>query len=128
MIPLDKSLNSEPSFRRNLPRSGGGNRTQGVNDERNEMLHLESDLHIASFLLARGFKLLGLELVGTRYGFKFEPDIDSGDAVSAIREYNRGATIPAREFATAIQQLKSALYAAKFKDGYGNERKYDRIR
>jgi hypothetical protein len=93
-----------------------------------EHAHLESDLHVASFLLARGFQLLGLERVGTRYGFKFELDVASGDVTSAIWEYNRGALVPAREFAAAIQQLKSALYAAKFKDGYGNERKYDRMR
>lgn len=92
------------------------------------MTHLESDLHIASFLLARGFKFLGLELVGTRYAFKFESNATSGGVASAIQEYTRGAVIPAREFAAAIQQLKGALYAAKFKDGNGNERQYHHTR
>ena len=93
------------------------------------MTHLESDLHIASFLMARGFKLLGLELVGTRYAFKFESNAaSSGDVASEIQEYTRGAVISAREFAASIQQLKGALYAAKFKDGNGNERRYHRTR
>lgn len=77
--------------------------------------------------MARGFKLLGLELVGTRYAFKFE-STSSGDVASAIQEYTRGAVIPAREFAAAIQHLKGALYAAKFKDGNGNERQYHHTR
>ena len=92
------------------------------------MTHLESDLHIASFLLARGFKFLGLHLVGTRYAFQFEEDAASGDVASAIQEYTRGAVISAREFAASIQRLKSALYTAKFKDGNGNERQYHHIR
>ncbi len=83
------------------------------------MEYLESDLNMASYLLARGFKLLGLELVGTRYSFKFE---DSGDAATATKEYRTGALISAREFAAAIQQLKSVLYQEKFRNGNGNER------
>jgi|HubBroStandDraft_3_1064219.scaffolds.fasta_scaffold491399_1 hypothetical protein len=90
------------------------------------MEYLESDLSMASFLLVRGFKLLGLELIGTRYSFKFEDDAASGDAASAIQEYHKGALIPARDFAAAIQQLKGTLYAAKYQNrngnGHGNER------
>lgn len=87
------------------------------------MEYLESDLHAASYLLALGFRLVGLELVGTRYSFKFESDSNSGDANAAICEYRQGAMIPARDFAAAIQQLKGELYAAKYKkDGNGNDR------
>ena len=88
------------------------------------MEYLESDLSMASFLLARGFKLLGLELIGTRYSFKFEDGAASGNAASAIQEYHKGALIPARDFAGAIQQLKGTLYAAKYqnRNGNGNER------
>ncbi len=92
-------------------------------------MHLESDLHIASFLLARGFRFLGLELVGSRYAFKFESHEDSasdaeGRVAAAIQEYVKGGLISAREFAAAIQQLKTALYAEKYKNGNGNERNY----
>lgn len=83
-----------------------------------EMEYLESDLNMASYLLARGFKLLSLELVGTRYSFKFEDG--RGDAAPAIQEYRTGALIPARDFAAAIQQLKGALYAEKFRNGNGH--------
>lgn len=84
------------------------------------MPHLESDLHVASFLLAKGFKFLGLELVGSRYAFKF--DNSNGDAAEAALDYSRGALVPAREFAAGIQRLKTDLYTTKFKEN-GNERK-----
>jgi hypothetical protein len=91
-------------------------------------MYLESDLNVASFLLARGFPLRGLELVGTRYAFKFDSSAD-GNPTLAVQDYHKGAVIPAREFAAAIQQLKTALYTAKFsKDGNGNERKYETYR
>ncbi len=86
--------------------------------------HLESDLQVASFLLARGFKFLGMQKVGTRYAFVFQ--ISNGEAAAATQEYNKGALLPAREFAAAIQQLKGALYAAKFHQGNGNEQQYDK--
>jgi hypothetical protein len=89
------------------------------------MEYLESDLHAASYLLTKGFRLLGLELVGTRYSFRFESSVDSRDAIAAIREYRNGALIPARDYAASIQQLKGELYAAKFtKDRNGNEKHY----
>jgi hypothetical protein len=84
------------------------------------MEYLESDLSMASYLFARGFKLLGLTLVGTRYSFKFEDCGAFGNAASAIQEYRKGALIPARDFAAAIQQLKSLLYAEKFRNGNGH--------
>jgi hypothetical protein len=87
--------------------------------EGNEMEHLESDLNMASYLLAKGFEFLGLELVGTRYSFKFE-DPNGVAVASAIQEYRKGALIPARDFAAAIQQLKGALYAAKYQNRNGN--------
>jgi hypothetical protein len=86
------------------------------------MEYLESDLSVASYLLAKGFEFLGLELVGTRYSFKFKSGLITVDAVSATQEYRKGALIPARDFAAAIQQLKSVLYQEKFRNGNGNER------
>jgi hypothetical protein len=86
------------------------------------MEYLESDLYVASYLLARGFSLLGLELLGSRFAFKFGGDGTSADPPTATREYRQGAVIPARDFAAAVQQLKGELYAAKFKkDGNGND-------
>jgi hypothetical protein len=92
------------------------------------MEHLESDLNVASYLFARGFKLLCLELIGTRYSFKFEDDVGSGDAASAIQEYRKGALIPAMDFSAAIQQLKSVLYQHKFRNGNGNSHGNNRTR
>jgi hypothetical protein len=87
-------------------------------------MYLESDLHIAAYLLAKGFRFDGLELVGSRFSFKFG---DCGDAAatgeSAKREYRNGGLVPARDFAAAIQELKGYLYAAKNGNGrnYGND-------
>jgi len=53
-----------------------------TNAETNRHTHLESDLSIAAFLLCKGYKLEGLELLGSRYAFKFaDPD------GSAMRRY-----------------------------------------
>jgi len=85
-------------------------------------MYLESDLNVASFLVAKGFPLKGLELLGTRYSFQFEDSTAGTTASAAAQEFHKGAVIPAREFAAAIQQLKSVLYAEKYKDGNGNDR------
>jgi hypothetical protein len=82
------------------------------------MHHLESDLHIAAYLLARGFMLLGLEQVGSRYSFRF--DDPTQDVANAKQDYRKGSLIAARDFAAAIQELKGVLYAEKYKGGNGN--------
>jgi hypothetical protein len=86
------------------------------------MLHLENDLSVAGFLLVKGYKLLGLELVGTRYAFVF--DDSEQDAVMAAFEYTSGALVPANQYAEAIKQLKSALYAEKFKENRNGRKLY----
>ena len=70
--------------------------------------YLESDLNVAAFLMVRNVPFAGLELVGTRYAFKF-----AEDGTSTAVEYSRGGLVPAREFADALARLKTALYAAK---------------
>jgi hypothetical protein len=90
---------------------------------RNEMetqntYHLEGDLSIAAYLLSKGHILLGLELVGTRFSFKFENT--DGSASLAVSAYTQGGMVEALRFAEAIKQLKSLLYAEKFRNGNGN--------
>ena len=74
--------------------------------------HLESDLYQAAYLLWRGIPLNDLQPIGSRIIFAFHNA--DGEATSAVKEYNRGATLPAREFAHAISETKTRLYEAKF--------------
>jgi hypothetical protein len=52
--------------------------------------HLESDLSVAAYLLAKGYQLEGLELLGSRYAFKFA---DDGSATRAVQEFNKGGMV-----------------------------------
>lgn len=78
--------------------------------------HLEPDLHVAGYLLARGFALLGLQKVGKRFAFTFPPE-----AQDAVHDYQEGGVVRARDFAQALARLKDQLFAAKFKDENGIE-------
>lgn len=78
-------------------------------------IHLEPDLHVAGYLLARGFALLGLQKVGKRFAFTFQPE-----AQKAVRDYQKGGVIGAQDYAQALARLKDQLFAAKFKDENGN--------
>lgn len=80
--------------------------------------HLESDLGIAAYLLSKGFQLQGLELLGSRYAFKFADD--GQNASEVIQEYNHGGLVAAVTFAEAIKQLKNSLYTEKFRNGNGH--------
>lgn len=88
-------------------------------------MYLESDLNVAGFLVAKGHRLMGLELLGTRYSFQFESGTAPLDAASTAQSYHKGAVIPAREFAAALQQLKNELYAAKYRNGNARTNSYD---
>jgi hypothetical protein len=91
-----------------------------------KLTHLESDLSIAAYLLAKGYKLQGLELVGSRYAFKFR-DGDR-DASFAVSEYSHGGMVEAVLFAEAMKQLKSILYTEKFRNGNGHGNGYSNSR
>ena len=74
--------------------------------------HLESDLYQAAYLLARGIPLKDLRLVGSRIIFEFCNR--DNQATAAVRDYVQGASLPARDFASAIAETKTRLYTAKF--------------
>jgi hypothetical protein len=78
--------------------------------------HLESDLGTAAFLVARGFRLLGLAPDGgSRYAFRFsDPD---GQATTAALAYLQGAEVSAKALVAAEKDLKTLLYSRK---GTGN--------
>jgi hypothetical protein len=78
--------------------------------------HLVSDLSIAAYLLAKGYRLEGLELLGSRYAFRFA---DDGSVTQAVLEFTKGGMVEAVIFAEAIKQLKNALYSEKFRNGNG---------
>jgi hypothetical protein len=80
--------------------------------------HLESDIGAAAFLLARGFKLLGLEQVGRyRYAFRFADEGQS--AAQAVSEYLDGAPAEAKHLLDSLRTLKDRLYAEKGCNGNG---------
>jgi hypothetical protein len=81
--------------------------------------HVENDLYAAAFLLAVGIRLTDIRPIGSRVVFVF----DNADerASRTVRTYTGGATIPAREFAAAIQQAKTMLYEIKFQNSKGTQ-------
>jgi hypothetical protein len=81
--------------------------------------HVENDLYAAAYLLAVGIRLTDIRPVGNRVVFVFDnPD---EQASRTVRAYTGGATIPAREFAAAIQQAKTLLYETKFQNSKGTQ-------
>jgi hypothetical protein len=71
----------------------------------------ESELTTAAFLLAKNFQLLGLkEVAPNRFVFRFVEDAD-GSTQQAALSYLSGATIVAKDFASAERSLKSLLYS-----------------
>ena len=71
----------------------------------------ESELATAAFLLARNFQLLGLkEVAPNRFVFRFAED-EQGSTQQAAFSYLSGATIVAKDFASAERSLKSLLYS-----------------
>jgi hypothetical protein len=85
--------------------------------------YLESDLPTAAFLVVRDFRLLGVEPVERgRLAFRFEDR--EGKARDAALEFLSGASVVARDFATAEKSLKTALYSAKGSPRNGNGNQY----
>jgi hypothetical protein len=70
--------------------------------------YLEGDLNQAAYLMARGFKFLGVCESGQRgrYLFRFE-----GAARSAVIDYVNDGPIPASSFVAAISKLKTQLFS-----------------
>jgi hypothetical protein len=82
-----------------------------------EREHLEADLGTASFLVVRGFRLLGLtQNSAGRYSFRFENR--EGKAEEAALDYLQGESVPAKALIAAERDLKTLLYGKK--RGYGN--------
>ncbi len=75
-----------------------------------QLEYQESELAVAAFLLAKNFRLLGLREVGqARYVFRFAED-EHGSTQEAALSYLSGATVVAKDFASAERSLKSLLY------------------
>ncbi len=83
--------------------------------------HLEHDLATASFLVVRGFRLLGLQPNGQgRYLFRFEDG--NGTAGQAVLDYLAGAQVPAKAITDAEKSLKTLLYSQP-RERHGNGRR-----
>lgn len=79
--------------------------------------HLENELGVAAYLLAKGFRLLGLlEVAPGRYSFRFH---DDGSTAQAAFDYFQGATIAAKDMFSAERSLKTLLYSRP-NPGLGN--------
>ncbi len=86
----------------------------------NEKEYVEIDLATASFLVVRGFKLLGLIPGGrSRYLFRFaDPEENAAEVAMG---YLQGETVPANALIAAEANLKTLIYSKKEKEN-GNER------
>lgn len=67
-----------------------------------------SELELASFLKARGHKLIGAQPQGRIVEFAFD-----GDAASDLDEYVAGAAVPARELFEAHRSLRALIQQVK---------------
>jgi len=88
--------------------------------------HCESDLNVASFLLAKGVDLLGLRLDGRgRYAFRFAND--DHRATDAAVAFVRGDVVSAKALIAAQRDLKGLIYSRTREDGdeHGNARNRD---
>jgi hypothetical protein len=98
--------------------------------------YLENELGVAAYLLARGFRLLGLKEVATgRFSFRFVDDAEGSTAQAAL-DYLTGSTVVAKDLVSAERSLKTLLYSRpnnglgtrnfnankKGKDEYGTSR------
>lgn len=88
-------------------------------------IHLETDTHVAAYLLAKGHAFVGLQPAGGgRLDFKFE-DADGLTAKDAASFY-RGATVKAEHFAACLRRMKAILYSQKSETGRDRQSDYPR--
>lgn len=72
--------------------------------------HLEQELGVAAFLVARGHKLLGLrEESPGHFCFRFVED--EGKTSQAALDFLCGATVVAKDLVSAERSLKTLLYS-----------------
>jgi hypothetical protein len=65
------------------------------------------DLNVASFLLVRGHRLVGVDgAAGGRREFRFDPAAESD-----VPAYFSGAVVPARALLGALKDLKVLIYS-----------------
>lgn len=72
--------------------------------------HLEQELGVAAFLVARGHKLLGLKEISPGH-FTFRFAEDNGKAAQAALDFLCGATVIAKDLVSAERSLKALLYS-----------------
>lgn len=70
-------------------------------------IYKTSDFYLASFLKARGLKLVGTERQGRRVTFSFEERPELGELIMSF--YNDGM-VQVNAFAHAIQDLKAVVH------------------
>ncbi len=73
-------------------------------------IHEEHELERAAYLWSRGFKLRGVTDDPNRPRHKVFRFEDDGRIEQAVVEYLNGGTVPARNFANSISELKKLLY------------------
>ncbi len=66
-----------------------------------------SDFYLASFLKARGLRLVATERDGRKVSFIFE---DRSDRGSLIRDFYNDGEVKVNAFTHAIQDLKGVIY------------------
>jgi hypothetical protein len=73
--------------------------------------YLENELGVAAYLVARGFRLLGLKEVALgRFSFRFADDAEGSTAQAAL-DYLTGSTVVAKDLVSAERSLKTLLYS-----------------
>lgn len=86
--------------------------------------HAEGELPIAAYLWCKGFRFVRCVADDHRRGrllFAFEDD--EGRAAQARIDFLNGGQCVAKEYAVALSNLKSELYAAKDGDGDGKQKR-----
>jgi hypothetical protein len=72
--------------------------------------HDEHELTTAAFLWTRGFKLQGVIDDPGRRSHKIFQFEDDGRIGPAVIEYLNGGSVPARDYARSISELKTLVY------------------
>lgn len=75
-----------------------------------QQTHNEHELTTAAFIWTKGFRLRGVVEDPSRPPHKIFQFEDDGRIAEAVNEYLNGGTVPAREFARAMSELKALVY------------------